>query len=90
MGKGGRSSSSDSSKSNSSNSSNSSDSTPRNRKKKPGKQEPVQTPKVPFYEKKQILRNQLEIYQVDEDFEEEAYTVTGQTAEDVCLPNIRE
>ena len=40
--------------------------------------------------KKQELRKQLEIYQVDEDFEEEQYTVTGQTADDVMLPNIRE
>ena len=45
---------------------------------------------MPFYLKKQTLRNQLEIYQVDEEFEEEAYTVTGQTADDVILPNIRE
>ena len=30
------------------------------------------------------------MYQVDEEFEEEKYTVTGQTATDVVLPNIRE
>ena len=80
------------SRSNSSNSSrsNSSDSSNSNRKKKTKKQESPNIPKVPFYLKKQTLRNQLEIYQVDEDFEEEAYTVTGQTADDVILPNIRE
>ena len=84
-------SSSSNSRSSSSNSSGSSSSTPKNKKKKSSKKvEPVQRPKVPFFEKKQVLRNQLEIYQVDEDFEEESYTVTGQTAEDVCLPNIRE
>ena len=84
-------SSSSDSKSSKSSSSNSSSSTPKNKKKKTAKEEPPQQrPKVPFYEKKQVLRNQLEIYQVDEEFEEEAYTVTGQTAEDVCLPNIRE
>ena len=85
-------SSSSDSRSNSSSSSKSSRSTPKNKKKKASKKvvEPAPRPKVPFYEKKQVLRNQLEIYQVDEDFEEESYTVTGQTAEDVCLPNIRE
>ena len=80
------------SRSNSSNSSGSSSSSSSNskRKNKNKKQESPNIPKVPFYQKKSILRKELEIYQVDEDFEEEAYTVTGQTADDVVLPNIRE
>ena len=32
----------------------------------------------------------MDIYQVDEEFEEDKYTVTGKTATDVVLPNIRE
>ena len=44
----------------------------------------------PIIQRKLQLRNQLDMYQVDEEFEEEKYTVTGKTATDVVLPNIRE
>ena len=45
----------------------------------------------PITERKLALRNQLAIYQVDEEmFEDEKFTVTGRTATDVVLPNIRE
>ena len=45
----------------------------------------------PITERKLQLRNNLEMFQVDEEFEEEKYTVTGQTTgAEVVLPNIRE
>ena len=45
----------------------------------------------PLVERKLKLRNQLDIYQVDEEYEEEKHTVTDKTAtDDVMLPNIRE
>lgn len=46
----------------------------------------------PITERKLQLRHQLSIYQVDEEMfeDDQKYTVTGQTATDVVLPNIRE
>ena len=44
----------------------------------------------PITLRKLELRNKLAMFQVDEEYEEEKYTLTGQTATDVVLPNIRE
>jgi len=44
----------------------------------------------PIIQRKLQLRNQLDMFQVDEEFEEEKYTVTGKTATDFAPNNIRE
>ena len=42
----------------------------------------------PIVERKLALRNALEMFQVDEEYEGENHTITGKTATDVVLPDI--